>query len=276
VRDLFFLTCGSFRVPAAAVEPRRGVPSLGTEELSNTVGVAVRDDGTVVLIDAGMSRETCASPRRTLGRAQVTFTGVRTRPGDAIVDQLAALGIDRSRVRTIVATHMHFDHVGGAQDFPEAEVVCSDVELSAYRSRVDSGYRAADLEYARMRPVYLGAGPSYGFGASHDVFGDGQIVMLDAHGHTPGIVAVALRTRERCYVHVGDVAYQSWEWGLSPKGPSRLARLIAWRPDLLPMRYSNLRDCEADPRRPVIVPSHDRAVFDALPHAPALERHAAE
>jgi glyoxylase-like metal-dependent hydrolase (beta-lactamase superfamily II) len=249
--------------------------------MSNTVAVVVRDSGDVVLVDCGWSREVCAAPARVLGRVQASVLGMKVQRGDAIVDQLRGHGIDAARVKTIVATHLHLDHAGGACDFPNAEVVCSDVELSAYRVRPPAvGYRVADLEMARVRPVYLGAGPSYGFPASHDLFGDGEIVLLDAHGHTPGLVAVAIRSREksrekaretRCYVHIGDAAYQTWEWALSPAGPSALSRLQAWRPDLLRLRYAALRDCEADPRKPVLVPSHDQAVFEGLPHAPSKE-----
>ncbi len=191
--------------------------------------------------------------------------------GDAVVDQLAMAGIAKSRVRTIVATHLHLDHVGGACDFPDAELVCSDVELSAARVRPPaSGYRPEDIEMARLRPVYLGAGPSYGFPSSHDLFGDGEVVLLDAHGHTPGLVAVAMRSKGAgpCFVHIGDAAYRTWEWGLSPAGPCALSRAMAWRRDLLRARYASLRDCEADPRRPVIVPSHDETVYERLPHAP--------
>jgi N-acyl homoserine lactone hydrolase len=174
-------------------------------------------------------------------------------------------------VKTIIATHMHLDHVGGVIDFPNAEVVCSDVELSAARVRpVAPGYRPADIETARLRPVFLGAGPSYGFPASFDLFGDGEVVLLDAHGHTAGLVAVAIRARDagRCYVHIGDAAYQTWEWGLSPAGPCAISRATAWRMDLLRLRYASLRDCEADPRKPILVPSHDADVFARLPHAP--------
>ena len=275
MRDVFFLTSGWFNAPAAVLAPARQILGhLRSARLSNTVAVIVRDTGDVVLVDCGWSREACAAPVRTLGRVQKAFLGVDVKSGDAIVDQLAACGIARDRVRTIVATHLHLDHVGGACDFPNAEIVCSDVELSAARVRPPAGgYRPEDIEYARLRPVYLGAGPSYGFPASFDLFGDGEVVLLDAHGHTPGLVAVAIRSRtsemSRCFVHIGDAAYQTWEWGLSPAGPSPLSRMVAWRTDLLRLRYASLRDCEADPRRPVIVPSHDVAVWERLPHAPA-------
>ncbi len=277
MRDVFFLSAGSFNAPAAMVEPlalKRLRRLRRSVRLSNTVAVVVRDSGDVVLVDCGWSREACAAPTRVLGRVQASFLGLQVKTGDAIVDQLRMHGLDPARVKTIVATHLHLDHTGGACDFPNAEVVCSDVELSAFRVRPPAaGYRVADLETARLRPVYLGAGPSYGFPASHDLFGDGEVVLLDAHGHTPGLVAVAIRSREaaRCYVHIGDAAYQTWEWALSPAGPSALSRLQAWRPDLLRLRYAALRDCEADPRKPVIVPSHDQAVFERLPHAPSKE-----
>ena len=272
MRDVFFLSSGWFKAPAAVLEPlgRGHVPGVRSIRMCNAVAVVVRDNGDVALVDCGWSREACAAPARTIGRVQSRLLGMDVKSGDAIVDQLAREGIARDRVKTIVATHLHLDHVGGACDFPNAEVVCSDVELSASRVRPSaSGYRPADIEMARMRPVYLGAGPSYGFPASHDLFGDGEVVLLDAHGHTPGHVAVAMRARAggRCYVHVGDAAYQAWEWGLSPAGPSALSRAMAWRRDLLRLRYASLRDCEADPRKPVIVPSHDAVVFAGLPHA---------
>ena len=275
MRDVFFLTAGWLKAPAAAVRPLAGIPSFQSVRLSNVVAVVVRDSGDVALVDCGWSKEACAGPLRTIGRVQARVVGMDVKRGDAIVDQLAAVGIARDRVKTVVATHLHLDHVGGICDFPDAELVCSDVELSAARVRPPAnGYRPADIEMARIRPVNLGAGPSYGFPASHDLFGDGEVVLLDAHGHTPGLVAVALRARDSghahapCYVHVGDAAYQTWEWGLSPAGPCAISRVTAWRMDLLRQRYASLRDCEADPRRPVLVPSHDAQVYERLPHAP--------
>jgi glyoxylase-like metal-dependent hydrolase (beta-lactamase superfamily II) len=278
VRDVFFLTSGWFNVPAAAVNPLAGVPGFHTFRLSNAVAVIARDNGEVALVDCGWSREECAAPGRTIGRMQARLLGMQVKRGDAIVDQLASVGIAADRVRTVIATHLHLDHVGGVCDFPNAELVCSDVELSAARVRpAGNGYRPADIEMARVRPVNLSAGPSYGFPASLDLFGDGEVVLLDAHGHTPGLVAVAIRGREsgadgRCYVHVGDAAYQAWEWGLAPAGPCAISRMTAWRMDLLRLRYASLRDCEADPRRPILVPSHDATIYAQLPHAPEERR----
>jgi glyoxylase-like metal-dependent hydrolase (beta-lactamase superfamily II) len=257
VRDCFFLTCG-----------RLG-PAPG--RLTNTVAVAVRDGGDVVLVDAGWSAEACAEPVRALGRLRMLTLGVRVRAADAVVAQLRALGIEASRVKTVVATHLHLDHVGGLADFPDAEVVLSSAELHAFRTSTGRlGYRARDLaRTARVRTVEPKPGTAYGFPASADVFGDGDVVVLDARGHTAGSVAVALRGPRGTFVHAGDAVYERWEYGLgSPRGPSWPAKLTSWRRDELERTYGCLRACEADPARPTIVPSHDAAAFAAVPHAP--------
>jgi glyoxylase-like metal-dependent hydrolase (beta-lactamase superfamily II) len=252
--------------PAFAFGPRP--LALGGMRLSLTVGVVIRDDESLVLVDAAWSEETCTNPARSLGRAQAAVLGLRTRANDAIVAQLRAHGLDPARVTTVIATHLHLDHVGGVVDFPNSELVCTDRELEAYRTSRSPGYRTADLaRTGRIRAVTLESHPAYGFPATHDLFGDGEVVLLDARGHTRGSLAVALRGPRATYVHIGDAAYMSWEYGLSPAGPSLLGRIQSWNTSQLKETYARIRACEADPRRPVIVPSHDRAVYNGLPQA---------
>jgi glyoxylase-like metal-dependent hydrolase (beta-lactamase superfamily II) len=269
MRDLFFLTCGGFAPPGLAMRPL-GKGSLRATWLSNTVAVAIRDNGDIVLVDAGWDTATCERPGLEVGRGLAAAIAVRVKAGDAIAVQLRGLGLDPARVRSIVATHLHLDHVGGVSDFPNAEVVVSQRELRAFWSapRI-SGYRAGDLARSgRIRAVLLNGAPTYGFPGSVDPFGQGDIVMLEASGHSPGNVAVALRGPRGTFVHVGDAVYQSWEFGLSPAGPCLFGRVNTWRQSELVKTYACIRSCEADPRRPVVVPSHDGDVFKRLPHAP--------
>ncbi len=269
MQDVFFLTCGTLRVPAFAVGPSVRVSPFRGVGLSVTVAVVQRPDGELALVDAGWSAEACASPMRTFGPARWAYLRPRVRPADAIAAQLGALGFDTRRVRTIVATHLHLDHIGGAVDFPNAEVVCTDLELAAYRGKKHLGYRAADLaKTGRVRTVTMTSDPSYGFPASHDLFGDGGVVLLDARGHTRGSVAVALRSARGAWVHVGDAAFQAWEYGIGGRGPSLLSRLHGWDGDAISRAQACLRACQVDPRRPVIVPSHDEDVLATLPRAP--------
>jgi glyoxylase-like metal-dependent hydrolase (beta-lactamase superfamily II) len=271
MKDVFFLSCGSFAAVGVAIRPP-GERKLKARRMSNTVAVAVRDDGDIVLVDAGWDRASCEAPALGIGRARAAVLGVRLRAEDAIEQQLRALGLDPARVRAIVATHLHLDHVGGVADFPNAELVVSQQELKAYWDAPPRSprYRARDLANAgRIRAVQLNGTPTYGFPGSADPFGRGDVVMLDASGHSAGSVAVALRSSQGTFVHVGDAVYQSWEFGLSPPGPCLAARQAAWDRAQMTRTYASLRSCEADPRRPVVVPSHDAEVFDRLPHAPA-------
>ena len=94
------------------------------------------------------------------------------------------------------------------------------------------------------------------------------MVLLDARGHTPGHLAVSMRTPKRHYIHSGDAADQVWEY--RKPGPSIQGRLLAWNVRELRRTYASLRSCEAMAQPPTIVPSHDRQVFESLPQKPAI------
>jgi N-acyl homoserine lactone hydrolase len=266
MRDLFFLTCGGFTAARGVVGPL----GRGATRLTNTVAVAVRDGGQIVLVDAGWSARTCADPVRSLGRVGAWGLGIRVRPEDAIAAQLRRLGLDPERVRAIVATHLHRDHVGGVEDFPNAEVVVSQAELRAFWNAPGGiSYREKDLARAgRIRTVALDETPSYGFPGSADLFDDGKIVLLDAKGHSPGSVAVALRGPRGTFVHAGDAVYQRWEYVRAQDRPAVLSTVLAWQRREHARTRESLLACEVDPRRPVVVPSHDAEVFERLPHGP--------
>jgi len=270
MRDLFFLTVGGFRAPRTLVEPHVPLWQRGSCNLPLTVAVVVRDDGGLVLIDAGFSAAACADFLGELGPLRWLSLQAEVTATDALIHQLPRLDLDPARVTTVIATHLHLDHIGGIADFPQAELVTTADELQAFASLPpNSGYRAADLARAsRIRVVRLQAGPQLGFPASHDLLGDGEITLLDARGHTRGHVAVALQGPAGLVVHIGDAVYQSWEYREEGGGPCRLATLTAADREEQRRTYLALRRAAADPQRPLLVPSHDPEVYAGLPHAP--------
>lgn len=277
MRDLFFLTCGQMRAPGAAISPisLRSALTLGT--MSMTVAVIVRQNGDLVLVDAGFSETTCRNASTALGKIRALSLGVDLCARDGIATQLRVLGFDTSRVTTIIATHFHLDHIDGARDFPNAEVIVSQRELTGlFRFPPDPGYRVDDLaREGRLRVVAVEGEPMLGFPKSRDLFGDGRVILLDARGHTTGNTAVALMGGERPYVHIGDAVYSSWEYGTETPGPSALARLTAHDRVALLETYGCIRACAADPSRPIIVPSHDVEVFRTLPRRPQVDHERA-
>lgn len=256
---VFFRSVGSLGGPSFFLE--RGGHGLRGVSLSLTVAVIERPAG-LCLIDTGWSRAQCAFPHEDPGRLRAASLGLRVKPEDAIASQLLSCGLDPGDVRDIIATHAHRDHVDGVADFPSAAVHVAQQELSVRRPA-----RSRALLAARdLRPYALQGPAALGFARSHDLFGDGSVLLLDASGHTPGSVAVAVALDEGWLVHAGDAAMFMRDFRDDPTlPPSPYMRVVGW--DMTRQRegFARLRAVEAEHGGRVVT-SHDRGRFDELPH----------
>lgn len=225
------------------------------------VAVCERKDGSIWLVDSGWSSDTCADPKEQLGRARLAILQLRLSPGDDIAAQLRRAELDPARVTHIIATHLHLDHVGGAQDFPNAEVIATVEEFQAAREVGElRGYRAADLaRTGRLRPVTLQRTPFLGFPRSLEL--DEDVVLADTSGHTLGHIAVFVREGSQQWLHAGDAAYVETE--VLRRRVSPLGRLLAQDRGRLRATHDRLR---ALPPEVGLVLSHDRALYETLPH----------
>lgn len=111
------------------------------------------------------------------------------------------------------------------------------------------------------------AGPYLGFPASHDVYGDGSIVVVPAPGHTPGgvIIFVTLQNGTR-YAFVEDLDYQLEGITLREER-SWLVRKMGADQDTAGNRENLLRIIALKERLPElnIVPAHDMRAFAKMP-----------
>src|SRR5262249_28102597 len=125
---------GTVGGPGAVLGIESGLFGLAPVRLPIAVLVLEHASGEITLVDTGFSAEQVRSPLRTLGPTAV-FLDVKAKRGDDIGSQLEARGIERNRVKRIIATHLHSDHVGGVVDFADAEVITTDEELKSARDR---------------------------------------------------------------------------------------------------------------------------------------------
>ena len=155
----------------------------------------------VALFDAGLhdDMQQQDDPYREQLRRQ--GMDVSLRPEETITSHLERLEIDAARVRYVVLSHLHFDHVGGLNRLPNATVVVQSREWAA----------GADDETARR---YFLPRRFYDLGhevrlvdGEHDLFGDGAVTCIPSYGHTPGHQSLRVRSAQGDHVLVGDACY---------------------------------------------------------------------
>lgn len=260
---VLFRTSGYVGGPGFFVS--RGGGGLSKVKMAVTVAVVERPDG-LVLIDTGWSRRSCAWPEENPGRVAKLLLGMEVKPEDAIASQLLSLGYSPGDVKHLVATHLHVDHAGAADDFPSAMLHASEAEwaVSKKLGRV-RGYDPALHTRPHLASHAFNGPAALGFPRSHDLFGDGTVLLLDARGHTHGSTAVAVKLQDGWALHAGDAAMFARDYLEDETLPTSLYMKLQSH-DLPSQRrtYGHLR-AAATEHVARVVPAHDLGVYEGLP-----------
>jgi glyoxylase-like metal-dependent hydrolase (beta-lactamase superfamily II) len=181
-------------------------------------------------------------------------------------DQLDAAGYARKHLRYILLTHAHWDHVSGVPDFPGVPVLVT----AAERRFIDEGgwitVTAQSIERSRLRDYAFEGAPYLGFAHSHDLYGDGSLVIVPAPVHTPGsvVVFVTLPGGVR-YAFVGDLVWQLEGFLEHEERPWVTSKMM--HEDPVALREALLRMSAIVTRYPqiTIVPAHDARGYASMP-----------
>ena len=177
----------------------------------------------LILIDAGYGRRTATDPDDYPGKQAAQMMRLQMRPDGALADQLSDIGRQPDEVRHIVVTHLHHDHIGGVEDFPQAALWVHREEWEAASRPGPLGHKT-DLRpfssVASLKTFDFERDSPYGPFPGHlDLFGDGTVILLPSPGHTPGHTSVLVNLKEQSLLLIGDAAWVDLHWQEGrPKG----------------------------------------------------------
>ncbi len=155
--------------------------------------------GRLATFDAGLHPELRTSTAR-LGANSAMFR-VHFGEGESLGERLTAAGFDPAAVEFGVLSHLHFDHVGGVLELPNAALVVQGREWAA-------GHHPKLVE----RDVYHPADFDLGHTViepegEHDIFGDGSVLCIPTPGHTAGHQSLRVQTEAGEVLLCGDACY---------------------------------------------------------------------
>ena len=117
-----------------------------------------------------------------------SYVDADARPENARLDrtlaeQLAALvlGFDLTTLDYVAFSHLHYDHIGVANEVAGATWLVQRPEYDAMFVAPDTVPSARPALYENLRDA-----ETVILDGDHDVFGDGRVRILSAPGHTPG------------------------------------------------------------------------------------------
>jgi glyoxylase-like metal-dependent hydrolase (beta-lactamase superfamily II) len=162
---------------------KKYLPTGGASSSMSSFVLFAGDD--VVLIDAGLG-------------------------GSQWVKALSDLGVEPEKIKLILLTHMHSDHIGGllngnSRRFPNAVILSSKLEYDYW---LPQNGKARNAQLEKIKTVY-GNDFSKTFEFDEQVFENAliKIKALNAVGHTPGHTVFLVESLKSRLLIVGDLLH---------------------------------------------------------------------
>jgi glyoxylase-like metal-dependent hydrolase (beta-lactamase superfamily II) len=209
-------------VVAVTTAWREGV-GLGKRRLLNTIvdrewteplpiyAFAIEHPEGVIIVDTGETAR--ASERSYFTRWHPGIRAFRewVQPEQEIGPQLERLGIRPGDIRWVVMTHLHTDHAGGLDYFPENDILVTRAELefaSGLSGRL-RGYVANKHWPSWFAPIGLELEPEPlgPFPQSLRLTKAGDVTIVPVPGHTPGQIGVLVEETDHTVFLAGDSSY---------------------------------------------------------------------
>jgi glyoxylase-like metal-dependent hydrolase (beta-lactamase superfamily II) len=112
-----------------------------------------------------------------------------------IVANMKSLGFEPERLRAVVATHAHIDHIGGLQRLREdygAEIAAHELDVESIETGTGTGAEFYGVEYlpCKVDIVLRGAEQVVRYGGQ-------DLRVIHIPGHSPGSIAVVIEGEKK-------------------------------------------------------------------------------
>jgi len=201
-----------------------------------------------VLIDTGFHKRVREHPVSELTPIHFLINKPVQGPGEAVDEQLLAMGIRPADLDYVVLSHMHTDHAGGVRQFAQAKTLLVSAQELAHARTNRGEYVASHWNDLPLQTFPLSPSQHGPVQLAHDLFGDDSVVFISVPGHTPGQVATLIQNNGKFLLLTSDCGYarKSWEQMILPGVTSdreAALRSLQWVAEM--SRRTNCIDCLA-------------------------------
>ncbi|MNF84146.1 Metallo-beta-lactamase superfamily protein [compost metagenome] len=220
--------------------------------IANHVAVLIEHHAATLLFDTSLGRQVdsqFASEMPWYDKQQLQYGKV-----NPVRDQLDRDGI---RVDRILLSHVYWDHASGLADFPEVPVWAPYAAIEFSRIATPPAVLPSQFQHrVKWLPYEFAPEPFMSFDESHDLFGDGSLVLVPLSGHTPGSVGLFITLDDgRRFFFSGDASWHQVDHDhQETRAVQQVHHLLQREPTL------------------TVVPAHDAKVHEGLGYYPNWTR----
>ena len=148
------------------------------------------------------------------------------------IDNIKILGFEPHRLKAVIITHAHIDHIGALADFQQkygVSLIAHELDASAIETGKGTGAEFYDVPYQPCRVDIKISQPEESL-----AFGPHELHLIHIPGHTPGSIAIYIDMDRR--VLFGQDIHGPYvpAWGADPaQAATSLQKLIKLNADIL-------------------------------------------